>query len=453
MALMNQCKQLILSSEGVISDREIFNCLRKEKNAFFQSDRSERGRFTIFAISPYKNFRLNAGNSSVQLQEMEQEMKRFRTSQVALSSPFVGGAVGIVNFEYAYKLNGVKRKNVDSEDHGFINFYSEVVVVDRVGGKTHYISNDLGDGPFCRKSAYDRLIDLKKRISLLRTDMKTAPLVTKLDHRPGEAHFKAMVEKIRLEIQQGNLFQCVVAEKREASYQGDAIELLRVCNDQNKVAHVFYIQNGDKTIIGASPELLVRVGRSGKISTCPIAGTRPRGKTPEDDQRFADELLSCEKEKAEHLMLVDLSRNDIGKVSRPRSVEVREFQILKKFENVMHLVSHVEGIMEEGKTPLDVFNACFPAGTLSGAPKTEALYNILKLEKGPRGAYGGALFTYDFTGVFVSIIAIRTLELNKESISYGVGAGIVADSSAVDEYKEICNKAKTVEKILVGVQL
>jgi len=215
----------------------------------------------------------------------------------------------------------------------------------------------------------------------------------------------------------------------------------------NPSPYMFYINFGPRQLVGASPEMLVKV-EEGKVLTCPIAGTRPRGKTPEQDARLAKELLADDKEKAEHAMLVDLGRNDVGRVSLPGTVEVVKMLEVGYFSHVMHLISEVTGQLDPKYTALDVLAACFPAGTLSGAPKVRAMEIIHELEQDERGFYAGAIGYIDFRGNLDACIAIRTLMVENGQMISRTGAGIVADSIPEKEYQESLDKGQALFQVM-----
>ncbi|EDP73551.1 chorismate-binding protein, partial [Hydrogenivirga sp. 128-5-R1-1] len=227
----------------------------------------------------------------------------------------------------------------------------------------------------------------------------------------------------------------------------DPINVYRAVRAINPSPYLFYLDFRDIKLIGSSPEILVSV-KNGKIQTKPIAGTRPRGKTSEEDKKLAEELISDEKERAEHLMLVDLARNDVGKVAKAGSVKVDRFMYIENYSHVMHIVSDVSGELKEGLYPLDVLKSVFPVGTVSGAPKVRAMQIIEELEPEKRGPYAGAVGYISFDGNLDTAIAIRTAIVRKDDIYVQAGAGIVADSIPENEYQETVNKAKALIKAI-----
>ena len=253
----------------------------------------------------------------------------------------------------------------------------------------------------------------------------------------------AMVEKAKHYIREGDIFQVVLSNRMEADMEGSLFDAYRVLRTTNPSPYMFYFSSDDIEIAGASPETLVKL-QNGTLHTFPLAGTRPRGKTAEEDSRLEAELLADKKELAEHNMLVDLGRNDLGKISTFGSVEVEKYLSIERFSHVMHIGSTVRGQIRPDKTALDAVDAVLPAGTLSGAPKIRACEIINELENNKRGIYGGAIGYIDFTGNLDTCIAIRIAFKKNGKVFVRSGAGIVADSVPENEYQECINKAKAV---------
>ncbi|MBW4633608.1 MAG: anthranilate synthase component I [Iphinoe sp. HA4291-MV1] len=260
------------------------------------------------------------------------------------------------------------------------------------------------------------------------------------------AEFCTSVQKAKDYIKAGDIFQVVISQRLTTEYIGDPFALYRSLRQINPSPYMAYFHFQDWQIIGSSPEVMVKAERDSQtemIATVrPIAGTRPRGKTPQEDAAFADDLLKDPKEIAEHVMLVDLGRNDLGRVCQSGTVKVDELMVVERYSHVMHIVSNVVGKLAPGKTAWDLLKACFPAGTVSGAPKIRAMEIIHELEPGRRGVYSGVYGYYDFEGQLNSAIAIRTMVLRNNTISVQAGAGLVADSDPDREYEETLNKAR-----------
>jgi anthranilate synthase component 1 len=253
--------------------------------------------------------------------------------------------------------------------------------------------------------------------------------------------FEGAVRRAQEHIAAGDVFQVVLSQRFEAEVDADPLAIYRALRYVNPSPYMYFIRLGPTAIVGSSPEMLVRVeGRH--VETHPIAGTRPRGRAEEEDLRLGEELKRNEKERAEHVMLVDLGRNDLGRVCEYGTVKVPVYMTLERYSHVMHLVSRVEGRLADGRDRLDALVACFPAGTVSGAPKIRAMEIIADLEPGPRGLYAGAIGYLDFAGNLDCCIAIRTIVLRGGCAWVQAGAGIVADSDPAAEYEESCDKAR-----------
>ena len=266
-----------------------------------------------------------------------------------------------------------------------------------------------------------------------------------LDFKPNVSreNFIGQVTRARQYIKAGDIFQVVLSQRFSADYTGDPFAVYRALRHVNPSPYLFYLRTPHAVLVGASPEMLVRL--TGKtVETCPIAGTRPRGASKAEDDKLATDLLSDAKEQAEHAMLVDLARNDVGRISRFGTVKVKDFCHVERFSHVMHLVTYVEGEIREDRSSIDVLTSLLPAGTLSGAPKIRAMEIIDELETIRRGPYGGAVGYLGFDGQLDTCITIRTAVLKDNRIHIQAGAGIVADSVPETEYDETMNKARAV---------
>jgi anthranilate synthase component 1 len=258
-----------------------------------------------------------------------------------------------------------------------------------------------------------------------------------------------MVVRTKEYIRNGDIFQAVISRRFEAECDGSLINAYRVLRTSNPSPYMVFMQNDDVQLLSTSPETLVRL-QDGILSTFPIAGSRPRGKNPQEDMELERELLEDEKELAEHNMLVDLARNDLGRISGYSSVHVTSYKKIQRYSRIMHITSEVEGTIREGKDALDAIEALLPAGTLSGAPKIRACEIIEELEKEPRGIYGGAIGYIDFTGNMDVCIAIRMAVKKNGRVYVQAGGGIVADSVPKKEYEESGNKARAVIEAIIA---
>ena len=262
-----------------------------------------------------------------------------------------------------------------------------------------------------------------------------------------QADFEASVEKAKEYVRSGDIIQVVLSQRFSGELSADPLDIYRVLRTLNPSPYMFFLRLGDTVIAGASPEVMVR--KEGKrVELRPIAGTRPRGGTLEDDARLADELLADPKERAEHVMLVDLGRNDLGRVCSTGSVKVSELMVIERYSHVMHIVTNVQGELSDGRDAFDLVRATFPAGTLSGAPKVRAMEIIDELEPVRREVYGGAVGYFSFSGNMDLAITIRTLVIKDGKVHLQAGAGIVADSDPTAEWQETVNKGMAVMKAI-----
>ena len=327
--------------------------------------------------------------------------------------------------------------------------FNTVIVFDHYKQKIILIHNILTDDVSRRYSEGTKI--LEDLSHLLKNGKKKEPVVGQYlsEFKPlftKEAYCE-MVRKAKEYIYEGDIFQVVLSNRLEAEFEGELLETYRVLRTLNPSPYMFYFCSDDIEMAGASPETLVKLEED-KVYTFPLAGTRPRGKTPEEDQALEEELLKDEKELAEHNMLVDLGRNDLGKISAFGSVKLEGYLSVHKFSHVMHIGTTVSGELAEGKTSLDVIHAILPAGTLSGAPKIRACEIINELEDDKRGIYGGAIGYLDFTGNLDTCIAIRLAFKKNNKLFIRSGAGIVADSMEEKEYEECINKAQAMVRAL-----
>lgn len=275
--------------------------------------------------------------------------------------------------------------------------------------------------------------------------------ISKMTSNVSRDHYREMVQRGKEHIFEGDIFQVVLSQRFEIPFEGDAFMLYRALRMVNPSPYLFYLDYGEYALIGSSPEVLVRV-REGQVQLLPIAGTRSRGATPEEDIRLEEELRQDPKEVAEHVMLVDLGRNDLSRVCKPGSVKVIRDQIIERYSHVMHIVSDVTGDLNDHCTPVDALMQCFPAGTVSGAPKIRAMEIIDELEPTRRGPYAGAVGYFDFSGNMDTCIAIRTMVVSRDNVYIQAGAGVVADSDPDREFEETKEKAGALIEAL-GVAL
>ena len=365
--------------------------------------------------------------------------------------PFAGGAVGYMAYDTVRQLETLPESNPDDlevPDMLFM-FTDTIVAFDNVSHKLtvmHNVQARPGDN---LDLLYDQAAGVLRQI--LADLRRPLPEAQRQEGRAaGEENpssnfrredFLSAVEACKEYIRSGEIIQAVLSQRFGTEFDGDAFSLYRALRIVNPSPYMFYLHFGGIKLVGASPEIHVR-SYGGNVTIRPIAGTRPRGDTVEEDVRLEKELLADEKERAEHLMLVDLARNDIGRVCRYGSVRVSEFMVVERYSHVMHIVSDVEGSLQENRDAFDLIAATFPAGTVSGAPKIRAMEIIEELEPVRRGPYAGLVGYFSFNGNFDSCITIRTMLVTADGVYVQAGAGIVADSVPEREYEETLNKAK-----------
>ena len=370
--------------------------------------------------------------------------------------PFTGGLVGYFSYDYI-KYSGPKLKLEDKEQQDFrdkdLMLFDQVIAFDHYRQKVLLITGVMADN--LENSYRQAERTLKEMADLIKTGDKMgfAPLKIQSEILPQfpKEKYCDMVEKAKEYIREGDIFQVVLSNPMRAKAQGSLFDTYRVLRASNPSPYMFYFSSDDIEIAGASPETLVSL-KNKKLSTFPLAGTRPRGKSREEDRKLEQELLQDEKELAEHNMLVDLGRNDIGKISQIGSVEVEKYMCIEHFSHVMHIGSTVTGTLRTDKDAVDAVDAILPAGTLSGAPKFRACQIIEELEKSKRGIYGGAIGYLDFAGNLDTCIAIRLVYKKNGAVCIRSGAGIVADSVPEKEFEECCNKARAVVQAIQQAQ-
>ncbi len=393
------------------------------------------------------------------LKIVKELMDEYKAPEIKGIPDFSGGAVGYIAYDVI--RNYEKLENINSDDIKMpdvhLLFTREVIVYDHVKQKILIIVNveisDDSDIEGLYKEAEKRLKIAEKEILEKDFAIKINKGLTKtkfkyLSNETKES-FEKKVLKAKEYIKNGDIFQVVLSQRLEVKTDVNPFTAYRALRSINPSPYMFYIDFGEYHLVGSSPELLVKV-KGDVVETCPIAGTRPRGKNEEEDKSYADELLNNEKELAEHLMLVDLSRNDIGKISEFGTVRVSQFMDVQRYSHVMHIVSNVVGKIREDLDMYDALISCLPAGTVSGAPKVRAMEIIDELESRKRGVYAGAVGYLGFNGNMDTCIAIRTMVFKDKTAYIQAGAGIVADSHPENEYYETLRKAKallvTIEK-------
>ena len=413
------------------------------------------GRYTFLGYDPKLAIScvdgvLQNGEETIETNDPSEYLRgilaQCRSPRFADLPPFTGGLVGYFSYDYlGYSEPAVRGKVEDSESFKDVDvmLFDKVIAFDNVKQKIILIANVRLDDV---EAGYAKAVEeLKRMAELLRHGEKKQEHAGRLTGEVtalfSREEYCDMVEKAKNYIREGDIFQIVLSNRLCAPFEGSLLNTYRVLRTINPSPYMFYFAGTDVEVAGASPETLVKL-TDGVLHTFPLAGTRPRGKTMREDAMLESELLADEKELAEHNMLVDLGRNDLGKISKFGTVEVEKYHQIERFSHVMHIGSTVRGSIRDDRDALDAIEAVLPAGTLSGAPKIRACQLIAELENNKRGIYGGAIGYIDFAGNMDTCIAIRIAYKKNGKVFVRSGAGIVADSVPEKEYEECLNKAK-----------
>ena len=414
-------------------------------------------RFSFMGSAPYKVLRTGPGQPDGPrdpLRLLEEELARFRPAHVAGLPGFVGGAVGYLSYETVHYFE--PRVPVPSKDpHGLPEavflFTDSLLVFDHFKHQIQIVATAHIEGP--SDEAYDKAVERIEELA----ERLAQPLPSQIQRARGALdggargveyveyanktplEYHAMVNRAKEYVVAGDVIQTVPSQRLEAPVSTPAFDLYRALRTVNPSPYMYFLRLGDFAIVGASPEMLVRA-EDGLVETHPIAGTRRRGRDEAEDRELESELRADEKERAEHVMLLDLGRNDIGRVSEPGSVSVTEMLEVERYSHVMHLVSHVTGRLRSGVSCFDALRACFPAGTVSGAPKIRAMEIIAELEGERRGVYAGAVGYFSFSGNMDTAIAIRTMVVKDGTAYIQAGGGVVYDSDPEFERQESLHK-------------
>ena len=421
-------------------------------------DSSKWGRYTFLGYDPKLEFTCLNGVIKINdeiISKNDNPKKYIKSIIEKNKSPkieglptFTGGLVGYFSYDYI-KYSEPSLKLIANDDENFndvdLMLFDKVIVFDNLKQKIILIVNIKTDN---LKQNYDNaVLELNKMAELIKTGTpaEDKPLKIKSNFRYlfNKEQYCSMVNKIKTYIKDGDIFQAVLLNRIDADVDGSLLDTYRILRTTNPSPYMFYFCSNDIEIAGASPETLVKLN-NGVLHTFPLAGTRQRGKTQEQDLQLEQELLSDKKELAEHNMLVDLGRNDLGKISKFGSVQVEKYMSIERFSHVMHIGSTVRGEIRDDKSALDAIDTVLPAGTLSGAPKIRACQIINELEQNKRGIYGGAIGYIDFSGNMDTCISIRIAFKKNNKVFIRSGAGIVADSVPEKEYQECVNKAQAV---------
>ena len=468
LAASGEYRVLPLSCE-IFSDRLTpIECLRILKGVSTHcyllesaDDRERWGRYTFLGFDPVLDItcldgELKAGSIHVHTDNpstvLRQILSDYRSTRLPGLPPFTGGLVGYFAYDYLNYSEPTARMDVEDSEHFQdvdVMLFDKVIAFDHFRQKIVLIVNmrlDDVDTGYSKAS-----LELRQLRELLlsgeRREETGGHMTGPVEQLFDEPAFCDMVERAKGHIREGDIFQIVLSNRLSAPFEGSLLNTYRILRTINPSPYMFYFSGTDVEVAGASPETLVKL-EDGILHTFPLAGTRPRGKSDEEDAALEAELLADEKELAEHNMLVDLGRNDLGRVSKFGTVKVEKLHSIERFSHVMHIGSTVRGEIREDKDALDAIEAVLPAGTLSGAPKLRACQLIGELENNKRGIYGGAIGYIDFTGNMDTCIAIRIAWKKDGRVFVRSGAGIVADSVPEKEYQECINKAKAVMNAL-----
>ncbi len=432
------------------------------------------GRYSFLGTEPARVFRARSGTVEVETPgcgtvrhttadpfgALKTLLAEYRPVAVPGLPRFAGGAVGYVGYDVARSFERLPARAADdlALPDACLLLAESLLVFDNVAQKIQVVSNVHLDGRASPDDAYDaavaRIDDLVARLDL--PPRPPAPIGTgggEVRSNFSEEGYRAIVERAKEYIRAGDVIQVVLAQRFEVGLAAAPLNVYRCLRTVNPSPYMFFLDLGDHALAGASPEVMVRV-EDREVTVRPIAGTRPRGTVERDDERLAAELLADPKERAEHVMLLDLGRNDVGRVARTGSVQVTESFGIERYSHVMHLVSNVRGELAAGRDCFDAFRATFPAGTLTGAPKIRAMEIIEELEPVRRGVYGGAVGYFAFSGAMDTAITIRTALVKGGRVYIQAGAGIVADSDPEAEHRECVNKARAmIQAVRLAEQL
>ncbi len=404
-------------------------------------------RYSFIGTEPSLVLKTGKENPVDPLLLIEKEFKQFQLAPISGLPRFHGGMVGYLGYEvarYFERLPSPERNPLDLPE-SILMLADTLLVFDHITHKIKVVAHAHLDGDIgaAYQKATDKITRLVERLHqpVAVEGSSTASTKFQVSSNLSQAEFETIVSQTKKYIHDGDIIQAVLSQRLARRTQVSPFAIYRALRSINPSPYMYYLHLDDAYIVGASPELLVRV-EDGIVSNHPIAGTRPRSKDPHQDKVLEKELINDEKERAEHLMLVDLGRNDIGRISEPGTVNVTQFMDIERYSHVMHLVSHVQGKIRDGLSQFDALRACFPAGTVSGAPKIRAMEIIAELEPDQRGPYAGAVGYFDFSGNLDTAIAIRTIVI-KDGVAYvQAGSGVVADSVPENEYQESLNKAQ-----------
>ncbi len=445
-------KEILADTETPVSVLQRF-CDRENAFLLESMEGGETwGRYSFVGIDPELLFEVDHARPAAAgagLEQLRDIFKGLKVAEIPGLPRFFGGAVGFIGYEAAGEFERLPAPG-EPDDIGqprsrFLKA-DRIIVFDNLRHTVKIVASTRPGQYGSPTEAYWRAVAEIERLGDL-LDRPAPPakaaIYPAVEFEPNltRSAYVEAVQRAKDYIRKGDAIQVVLSQRFQAHTQLPAIQMYRALRLLNPSPYTFFLKMGDQALVGSSPEVMVRL-TGNRVELRPIAGTRPRGATEQEDRALADSLLADEKEKSEHVMLVDLGRNDVGRVAEAGSVQVTEYMVIERYSHVMHMVSHVEGILRKPLDAFDVIRATFPAGTLTGAPKVRAMEIIRELEPGPRGAYGGAVGYVSYSGNMDMAITIRTLEANRGTVAVQAGAGIVFDSDPEREWEETRQKAR-----------
>ncbi|WP_067842229.1 anthranilate synthase component I [Amphibacillus sediminis] len=436
----------------------VFNRLQGQNKFILESSsgHGEKGRYSFIGINPFKEIRAvsqqveikHAGTVElITAKPLEIVKQHIPQIDLDLPFPFYGGAIGYIGYDCIrdYEAIGTMLTDEINMPDLHLLFYQDLVIFDHKQQTLSLVAIDF-TGERSIEQLQSSVKELAEQISTPQPEQTQEKFNLSFQPALDQETFVNMVKTAKQHIIDGDIFQVVLSQRMKARFTVDPFTFYRRLRLANPSPYMFYIDFGSSVVLGASPESLIKT-KGKTVVTNPIAGTRPRGQTEEQDQALADELLADEKERAEHKMLVDLSRNDLGRVCQVNSVNVSKYMMIERYQHVMHIVSEVTGELADPYTGLDALIATLPAGTVSGAPKIRAMQIINDLEKDKRGVYAGSVGYININGDIDLALAIRTMVIKEKTAYVQAGAGIVYDSDPISEYQETLNKAKALLEV------
>ncbi|MFP7492692.1 anthranilate synthase component I [Terribacillus saccharophilus] len=436
----------------------IYKRLSGEKKFLLESSvhHTGKGRYSIIGANPYKELIGEGGGTTLRTSSGEQKLaekplevlkKQFSKMDLPLDFPFYGGAVGYMGYDSIrqYEAIGEVPEDPIGMPEVHFMFYEDIIVYDHKHDRITLLAID-GEGNRSTETLQTRLNEMEQEIMTFKDVPDAFLQPVHFQPETEQAVFMQMVEDAKAYIKAGDVFQIVLSQRLTADFTGDAFSFYRKLRSSNPSPYMFFLDFEDYVVLGASPESLIKASGN-KVTANPIAGSRPRGKTVAHDEQLTTELLADEKELAEHRMLVDLSRNDLGRVCKVGTIELTKYMTVEKYQHIMHIVSEVQGELADDMTGLDALIAALPAGTVSGAPKIRAMELINVFEKKKRGLYSGAVGYINMNGDLDLALAIRTMIIKDKKAYVQAGAGLVYDSDPETEYHETLHKAKSLTEV------